>query len=118
MAGLPNPFARGGAQKNSVLEDGQTNELKPPVSAEAERASRRRLIQGAAAAAAAVGAVYVKPSFHSFSLAVALAASGAPPPACGNTGDPCSIDSDCCSGNVCKSEFGFGVCCPPGQICF
>lgn len=120
MADLLNPFARRQSQENALPEHAQTNDSQPITSSEAERTSRRRIIQGAAAAAAVVGGVYVKPAFNSFGLPVVLAASGTPPPACGGLSDPCSADSDCCSGFFCKdeTEVGLGFLCCPGGGCF
>lgn len=84
-----------------------------------ERTSRRRLIQGAAVGAAAASAVYVKPSFQSFGLPTALAASGGPTGGLPNS-SACIQDSDCAS-NYCKDESSVGmgyVCCDPGGFCF
>lgn len=74
-----------------------------------ERTTRRRLIQGAAAGAAAVGSLYVKPSFRSFGVPVALAASGLVcTPACDTyfhlDGTPCT---DC----YCKDSGGGVAAC-------
>ena len=64
------------------------------------RPTRRRVIQGIAVGAAAAGAVYIKPSFRSIGVPVALAASSAPTNTC-SPYNPCTTDSDCPSGQIC-----------------
>ena len=65
-----------------------------------QRATRRRVIQGIVSGAAAAGAVYVKPSFLSFGIPFALAASSAPVNTC-SPYKSCTTDSDCDSGQIC-----------------
>ena len=91
------------------------------------RQTRRRVMQGAAAAAVAAGAVYLKPSFHSFGVPVALAASGTcggliPYGQPGCTG-PLDTTSNCCQDSpnniptICK-DFGAGnICCDAISVC-